>query len=127
MQAETEQSETEQAETGSVEIVEPKIENEIILEVKGLKQHFPIHQGFFQKVVGHIKAVDGVDLFIREREDGTRDRAMSVFSALLGPGTYTFGPLPSNKNFYSIGAVIPEPATICLLGFGALAALRRRK
>jgi oligopeptide/dipeptide ABC transporter ATP-binding protein len=73
MQAETEQSETGQSETGqseieAVEIVEPGKENQIILEVKGLKQHFPIHQGFFQKVVGHIKAVDGVDLFIRENE-----------------------------------------------------------
>jgi len=39
-----------------------------ILRVKDLKQHFPIHHGFFQRVVGHIKAVDGVSLFIREEE-----------------------------------------------------------
>jgi oligopeptide/dipeptide ABC transporter ATP-binding protein len=40
----------------------------IILEVKDLKQHFPIHYGFFQRVVGYIKAVDGVSFFIRENE-----------------------------------------------------------
>jgi peptide/nickel transport system ATP-binding protein len=41
---------------------------EILLEVKNLKKYFPIQQGFFRKVVGHVKAVDGVDLFIREGE-----------------------------------------------------------
>jgi oligopeptide/dipeptide ABC transporter ATP-binding protein len=40
----------------------------IILEVKDLKQYFAIHSGFFQRVVGHVKAVDGVSFFIRENE-----------------------------------------------------------
>lgn len=39
-----------------------------ILEVKGLKQHFPIHQGLFQRVVAHVKAVDGVSFKLREQE-----------------------------------------------------------
>jgi oligopeptide/dipeptide ABC transporter ATP-binding protein len=39
-----------------------------ILEVNNLKQHFPIHRGFWQKVVGHIKAVDGVSFSLREEE-----------------------------------------------------------
>ncbi len=39
-----------------------------ILEVKNLKQHFPIRAGLFQRVVGHVKAVDGVSFFLRERE-----------------------------------------------------------
>ena len=42
--------------------------NDIILEVKGLKQYFLIRAGFFQKVVGHIKAVDGVSFSIHEEE-----------------------------------------------------------
>ena len=42
--------------------------NHVILEVKGLKQYFPIYQGFLQRVVGHIKAVDGIDLVIHENE-----------------------------------------------------------
>jgi len=41
---------------------------EILLEVHNLKKYFPIQQGFFRRVVGHVKAVDGVDLFIREGE-----------------------------------------------------------
>jgi oligopeptide/dipeptide ABC transporter ATP-binding protein len=43
-------------------------ENSVILEVKNLKQYFPIRQGFFQRTVGHVKAVDGVSFFIRENE-----------------------------------------------------------
>lgn len=68
----------------------------------------------------------GLDVFIREKSDGSRDRPMSVFAAELPAGTYVFGPLPSNKNFYTIGA-IPEPATIALLGLGGLILLRRKR
>jgi oligopeptide/dipeptide ABC transporter ATP-binding protein len=40
----------------------------VILEVKDLKQYFPIHKGFLQQVVGYVRAVDGVSFFIRENE-----------------------------------------------------------
>jgi peptide/nickel transport system ATP-binding protein len=40
----------------------------ILLEVKNLKKYFPIHKGFYRRVVGHIRAVDGVSFFIREGE-----------------------------------------------------------
>jgi peptide/nickel transport system ATP-binding protein len=40
----------------------------ILLEVKNLKKYYPIHKGFFQQVVGHVQAVDGVNFFIREGE-----------------------------------------------------------
>jgi microcin C transport system ATP-binding protein len=36
-----------------------------VMETKGLKVWFPIKRGFFRKVVGHIKAVDGVDAVVR--------------------------------------------------------------
>ena len=42
--------------------------NSIILEVKGLKQYFSIYRGLLQRVVGYVKAVDGVDLAIHENE-----------------------------------------------------------
>lgn len=42
--------------------------NEIILDVKGLKKYFPIRKGFFKKVMGHVKAVDGVDFSIKQGE-----------------------------------------------------------
>jgi hypothetical protein len=45
----------------------------------------------------------GINLFIRE--NATTDRPMSVYAAPLPAGTYVFGIQPSNKNFYSIGAV----------------------
>ena len=35
-----------------------------LLEVQDLKVHFPIRKGIFRKVVGHVKAVDGVSLSI---------------------------------------------------------------
>jgi microcin C transport system ATP-binding protein len=38
----------------------------IIVEAKDVKVWFPIKRGFFRNVVGHIKAVDGVDLTLRE-------------------------------------------------------------
>src|SRR5215207_8518173 len=42
--------------------------NNIILEVNNLKQHFPIRQGFLQRLVGHVKAVDGVSFALRKQE-----------------------------------------------------------
>jgi len=39
-----------------------------LLEVKDLKMHFPIQQGFLRKVVGHVRAVDGISFFIYEGE-----------------------------------------------------------
>jgi len=45
-----------------------ELSDNIILDVKDLKQYFPIRRGFFQKVVGYVKAVDGVSFFIRENE-----------------------------------------------------------
>lgn len=39
-----------------------------LLEVKDLKMHFPIQQGFLRRVVGHVRVVDGISFFIREGE-----------------------------------------------------------
>lgn len=44
------------------------VEDNVILRIKDLKKYFPIRRGFFQRVVGHVKAVDGVSFFIRENE-----------------------------------------------------------
>jgi oligopeptide/dipeptide ABC transporter ATP-binding protein len=40
----------------------------IILEVKDLKMYFPIYRGVIRKLVGYVKAVDGVSFFLKERE-----------------------------------------------------------
>jgi peptide/nickel transport system ATP-binding protein len=40
--------------------------DDVLLDVRGLEVHFPIRQGLlFDRVVGQVKAVDGVDLTIR--------------------------------------------------------------
>ena len=41
-----------------------KTQNENIIEVKNLKKYFPITAGLFQRVIGHIKAVDDVSFVI---------------------------------------------------------------
>ena len=40
------------------------IKSEKLLEIKDLKVYFPIKKGIFQRVIGYIKAVDGVSLTI---------------------------------------------------------------
>jgi peptide/nickel transport system ATP-binding protein len=40
----------------------------VILEVTGLIKHFPITGGVFRRVIGHVKAVDGVSFTIRKGE-----------------------------------------------------------
>ncbi len=39
-----------------------------LIDVKGLKVHFPIRGGLLGRTVAHVKAVDGVDLFVRRGE-----------------------------------------------------------
>ena len=47
----------------------PATGDDILVDVKGVKVHFPIKRGvIFDKVVGHVYAVDGVDLQIRRGE-----------------------------------------------------------
>ncbi len=43
-------------------------DKDIILKVEQLKKYFPIKKGLFKKVVGNVKAVDGVDFLIRRGE-----------------------------------------------------------
>ncbi len=40
----------------------------VILEVKKLKLYYPIHHGIFRRVVGHVKAVDGISFKLRDGE-----------------------------------------------------------
>ncbi len=43
-------------------------ENNIILDVRGLKKYFPIRSGFLRRVTGHVKAVDDISFYVREGE-----------------------------------------------------------
>ena len=43
--------------------------NNVLLDVRGLKMHFPIEEGaVFKRVVGHVRAVDGIDFEIKKGE-----------------------------------------------------------
>jgi len=42
--------------------------NNAILKAEGIKKYFPVRRGFFQNVIGWIKAVDGVDLYIDKQK-----------------------------------------------------------
>ena len=41
---------------------------EPLLQIAGLKKYFPIKKGLFSRVVGHVKAVDGVSFDVRQGE-----------------------------------------------------------
>ena len=43
-------------------------DHDVLLDVRGLKVHFPIKTGLFRRVKGYVKAVDGVDFFVRKGE-----------------------------------------------------------
>ena len=45
-----------------------KVTNGSLLQVTGLKKHFPVHKGILKKKVGHIKAIDGISFDIKEGE-----------------------------------------------------------
>ncbi|MBS8263079.1 dipeptide ABC transporter ATP-binding protein [Mesobacillus boroniphilus] len=42
--------------------------SEILLELQDVRKHFPIKSGLLQKTVGHIKAVDGINLKVNKGE-----------------------------------------------------------
>ena len=39
---------------------------EVLLETRRLTTHFPVRKGFFRRIAGYVRAVDGVSLAIRE-------------------------------------------------------------
>jgi len=50
------------------EITTPATTGTTLVDVKGLKVHFPIKGGIFNRTVANVKAVDGVDMFIQRGE-----------------------------------------------------------
>ena len=42
--------------------------DDVLLEVRDLKKHFPIRRGLFSRTVGEVKAVDGVTFWVRRGE-----------------------------------------------------------
>lgn len=50
------------------EIATPATTGTTLIDVKGLKVYFPIKGGIFNRTMANVKAVDGVDLFVRKGE-----------------------------------------------------------
>src|SRR5438552_1377979 len=50
------------------DIATPKSLGTTLIDVKGLKVHFPVKGGLLGRTVATVKAVDGVDLFVRQGE-----------------------------------------------------------
>jgi peptide/nickel transport system ATP-binding protein/oligopeptide transport system ATP-binding protein len=61
-------SEAQTAPEAAVEAAAPARDPGEILRVEGLVKHFPIKAGLFKRTVGQVRAVDGVDLTIRQGE-----------------------------------------------------------
>lgn len=57
---------TPEGETHKKEVRPVTDDNEVILEIKNIKTHFPLEKNFFGKVQSWVKAVDGVDLKVRK-------------------------------------------------------------
>ena len=72
-----------------------------IVDIADLKVWFPIKRGLLRRVVGHIKAVDGVDLSIRQGE------TLGVVGE-SGSGKSTLG--------YAVLRLIPSDGRIVVLG-----------
>jgi len=51
-----------------VDSIPPKFDGHPLIDVHDLKMHFPITKGFFNRVAGYVKAVDGVSFAIHEGE-----------------------------------------------------------
>lgn len=56
------------AQNGAVAAATNQPQREKLLEVRNLKKHFPIRKGFFNKQVGAVRALDGVNLDVYSGE-----------------------------------------------------------
>ncbi|MBA3367581.1 MAG: ABC transporter ATP-binding protein [Geodermatophilaceae bacterium] len=93
---------------------------EVLLDVSGLKVYFPIRSGiFFDRTIGHVKAVDGVDLSIRRGET-------YGLVGESGCGKSTFGRGVLRLNEPTEGKVVFDGVDVATLSGEKLRSMRRR-
>ncbi|MDQ3716990.1 MAG: ABC transporter ATP-binding protein [Actinomycetota bacterium] len=93
---------------------------EVLLDVSGLKVYFPIRSGiFFDRTIGHVKAVDGVDLSIRRGET-------YGLVGESGCGKSTFGRGVLRLNEPTEGKVLFDGQDVAALAGEKLRSMRRR-
>ncbi len=90
----------------------------VVAEAESLRVHFPIRRGLLRRTVGHVKAVDGVTLSVREGET-----LGLVGESGSGKTTLGFALLRLER---SEGAIRFEGRDIAGLSRGAMRPLRRR-
>jgi len=91
-----------------------------LLEVRGLKVHFPIKKGIvLDRTVGHVRAVDGVDLSVE------KGRTIGVVGE-SGCGKSTLGRAVLRLEPLTAGSVVFDGTDLATLGGKDLRAMRRR-
>jgi len=89
-----------------------------LLRASGLVKHFPIRRGVLQRVVGHVRAVDGVSFDLAEGET-------LALVGESGSGKSTLGRLVLKLIEPSAGAILWKGVDITRLAPGAMRTLRR--
>lgn len=72
-----------------------------VLEITQLKVHFPIRKGLLQRVVGHIRAVDGVSLNVKHAETVALVGESGCGKTTVGKGILQLTPVTSGEVNYS--------------------------
>ncbi|MGI8614675.1 MAG: ABC transporter ATP-binding protein [Nocardioidaceae bacterium] len=98
---------------------QPEPAEEALLQVRGLEVYFPIRKGVvFDKVIGHVKAVDGVDLAI------PRGRTLGLVGE-SGCGKSTLGKAILRLVEPTAGSVLYDGTDVAALRGEQLRAMRR--
>jgi peptide/nickel transport system ATP-binding protein len=91
-----------------------------LLEVRGLKVHFPIKKGvLLERTVGHVRAVDGVDLSVE------KGRTLGVVGE-SGCGKSTLGRAVLQLEPITEGSVVFDGTDLSTLGAKDMRAMRER-
>ncbi len=78
-----------------------------LLSCRSLKVHFPIKRGLLRRTVGHVKAVDGVDLevgkgecigIVGESGSGKSTLGFALLRLIKSEGEITFTPIPNAQS-----------------------------
>ena len=78
-------------------------QNEVLLKIEGLRTWFPVKKGVFKRVVGHVKAVDGIDLEVYKGETLGLVGESGCGKSTLGKTLLRLTPAREGKVFYGSG------------------------